>query len=147
MQNHSRFQTKIHWRNTHGRRKLFQSGGAQVHGKKYMTFLCFELTSVTSQVLKHDVITYTSYEGLIYPILDKITPLRKRIDEPPEIQLGCYRGDSGQQRHSGSSYDLFWLNNTVRRLRHWNFHLLSFWLALSLLCDVNYVTINEKFSW
>jgi len=31
-------------------------------------------------------------------------------------------------------------------LRHWNFRLLSFWLALSLLCDVSYVTINEKFS-
>ena len=40
-----------------------------------------------------------------------------------------------------------WLNKTVQRLRHWNFHLLSFWLALMLLCDVSYVTINEKFSW
>ena len=29
-----------------------------------------------------------------------------------------------------------WLNKTVRRLRHWNFHLLSFWRVLSLLCDV-----------
>jgi len=29
-------------------------------------------------------------------------PLRKRISEPPEIQIGCYRGDPGQQRHSGS---------------------------------------------
>ena len=50
----------------------------------------------------------------------------KRIGEPPEIQMGCYRGDPGQQRHSGSSYDLFWLNKTVRRLCHGNFHLLSF---------------------
>ena len=32
---------------------------------------------------------------------------------------------------------LLWrLNKTVRRLCHWNFHLLSFWLALSLPCDV-----------
>jgi len=65
------------------------------------------LTTVTSQVLNYDVITYTPYEGLIYSILDKITPLRKRIGEPPEIEIGCYRGDSGQHRHSGLSYDLF----------------------------------------
>jgi len=32
----------------------------------------------------------------------------KRIGEPPEIQTGCYRGDPGHQRHSGSSHDLFW---------------------------------------
>jgi len=31
----------------------------------------------------------------------------KRIGEPPEIQIGCYRGDPGLQRHSGSLYDLF----------------------------------------
>jgi len=30
---------------------------------------------VTSQALKYDVITYTSYEGLNYAILHKITPL------------------------------------------------------------------------
>ena len=61
---------------------------------------------------------YTPYEGLNYTILDKFTPLWKRIGEPPEIQIGCYRGDPGQQHHSGSSYDLFWLKKTVRRLRH-----------------------------
>jgi len=34
--------------------------GVQVHLKKYITFLRFKLkTSVTSQVLKYDVITYT----------------------------------------------------------------------------------------
>jgi len=48
---------------------------------------------VTSQALKYDVITYTPYEGLNYSILDKVTPLWKRIGEPPEIQIGCYRGD------------------------------------------------------
>jgi len=31
------------------------------------------------------------------------------------------------------------------RLRHWNLHLLLFWLALSLLCYASYVTTNEKF--
>jgi len=33
------------------------------------------LSTVTSEGLKYDVITYTSYEGLNYTILDKITPL------------------------------------------------------------------------
>jgi len=33
-------------------------------------------------------------ESQSYTILDKITPLWKRIGEPPEIQIGCYRGDS-----------------------------------------------------
>ena len=88
-----------------------------------------------------------SHEAFVLWIFDKITPLWKRIGTPPENQTGCCRGDPGQQRHSASSYDLFWLNKTVRRLRHWNFHFLSFWLALSLLCDVSYVTINEKLSW
>jgi len=55
-----------------------------------------------------------------------------------------------QQRHSGSSRNFFGVNDaTVRGLRHWNFHLLSFRLALSLLCDcdVSYAASNEKFSW
>ena len=78
----------------------------------------FELAIVTSQSLKYDVITYAPHEGLDSTITDKITPLWKHIGEPPEIQLGCHRGEPGQQRHSSSSYDLFWLNKTVRRLRH-----------------------------
>jgi len=40
-------------------------------------------------------------KGLNYTILDKTTPLWKRIGEPREIQTGCYRGDPGHQRHSG----------------------------------------------
>jgi len=97
-----------------------------------------------SQAMKYDVITYTPYEGLNYTILDKITPLWKRIGEPPEIKIGCYRDHPGQQRHLGSSYDIsalnqpsFWLDKTVRRLCHWNLHLLSLWLALLLLWDVS----------
>jgi len=66
------------------------------------------LATVTSQVLKYDVTTYTAYEGLNYIILDKTTPLWKRIAEPPEIPIGCYTVDPGHQRYSGSSYDLFW---------------------------------------
>ena len=34
------------------------------------------------------------YESQNYTISDKITPLWKRICEPPEIQIGCYWGDS-----------------------------------------------------
>jgi len=56
---------------------------------------------VTSQAFKYYVITYTPYEGLNYTILDKLTPLWKRIGEAPEIQIGCYRGDPGHQRQSG----------------------------------------------
>jgi len=122
-------------------------GGTSARQKNYRNFLWFELATVMSQAMKYDVIIHTPYEGLNYTIFDKITPLWKRIDEPPEIQIGCYRGEPGQQHHSDSSYNLFWLNKTVRRLHHWNFHLLSFRLALSLLCDLGYVTINEKFTW
>ena len=57
---------------------------------------------MTPQAVKYDAITYTPYEGLNYTIFDKITPLWKRIGEPPEIQIGCYRGDPGQHRHTGS---------------------------------------------
>jgi len=80
----------------HAWRNLFQSGGAQVHVKnKLLQILWFELATVTSQALEYDVITYTPYEGLNYTILDKITPLRKRIGESPENKIGCYRDDPG----------------------------------------------------
>ena len=93
---------------------------------------------MTSQALEYDAITYTPYEGLTYTILDKTTPLWKSIGEPPEIQIGCYRGNAGHQRHSGSSYDLFWLpelNRSKVRLRHWSCLFISFWLALSFSYD------------
>jgi len=125
---------------------FFKVGGNKCTSKNFRKCLWFQLETVTSQVLKYDFITYIPYEGINYAILNKITPLWKRIGEPAEIQIGCYRDDPGQQCRSGLSCGLFWLNKTVRRLRHWNFHLLSFWLALSLRCDVSYVTINEKFS-
>ena len=65
------------------------------------------------------------------------------------LQLACIHSGviPDQQRHSGSSRNLCWVNATFRGLRHWHFHLLSFWLALSLLCGVSYVTSNAKFSW
>jgi len=66
-------------------------GSTSSHQKKYRKFLWFELATVTSQALKYGVITCTPDEGLNYIILDKITPLRKRIGESPEIQIGCYR--------------------------------------------------------
>ena len=103
------------------------------------------------QALKYDFIVYAPDVGPNYTISDKIKPLSMKtyIGEPPEIHTGCYRGDPGQHRNSGSSYDKykpsFWLNRTVWHLCHWNFHLLSFWLALVLLWDVSYVMINENF--
>jgi len=89
----------------HGWRNLSQSGGHKCTSKNYRKILWFELVTVASQALKYDVTTYTPYDGLNYTISDKITPLWKRIGEPHEIQIGCYRGDPGQQRHSGSSYE------------------------------------------
>jgi len=85
---------------------FFKVRGTSARQKIYRKFLWLELATVMSQTLKYDVITYTSYEGLNYAILGKITPLCKRIGEPPDFQKGCYRGDPGRQGHSGS-YDLF----------------------------------------
>jgi len=51
-----------------------------------------------------------------------ITLICKRIGEPLEIKKAVTGATSGLCRHSGSSYDLFWLYETVRCLRHWNFH-------------------------
>jgi len=143
---------KSYWKDmtinyNHGWRNLFQSGGAQVHIKKLrkMCVVWIGNCDVTSiEILRRCL--YNIWRSKLH-YFRQLTPLWKRISEPPEIQIGCYRGDPGQQRHSGSSYDLFWLNKTVRRLRHWNFHLLSFWLALLLLCDVsNMMSSNDKFS-
>jgi len=76
----------------------------------------------------------TPYEGQNYTISNKITPLRKRKGEPPEIQIGCYRGNSRTAASLGLITNLYWLNATFPGLRYWNFHLLSFWMAVSLLC-------------
>jgi len=38
------------------------------------------------QALEYDIITFTLYQGLNSTISDKITPLWKRVGEPPEIQ-------------------------------------------------------------
>jgi len=53
--------------------------------------LWFELATATSQALKYDITAYTPYEDLNYIILDKTTPLSKRIGELPEIQIGICR--------------------------------------------------------
>jgi len=121
---------------TMGGGTFFKVGGNKCTLNNYIKFLWFELATVTSQALKYYVISYTPYEGLNYTILDKTT-LWKRIGEPPEIQIGWYKGDPGHQRHS-DNHTIYsdWLNETVQRLGHWNFHLISFWLALSLTCDV-----------
>jgi len=54
---------------------FFKVGGTSERQKIYRKFLWFELATVSSQASKYDAITYTSYEGLNYAILDKITPL------------------------------------------------------------------------
>jgi len=74
---------------------FFKLGGTSARQNKYRILLRFELATVMSQALKYDVITYAPYEGLNYTILDKITPLWKPIGEPPEIEIGCYRGEPG----------------------------------------------------
>jgi len=53
---------------------FFKAGGTSAR-QKIIENLSFELATVTSQTLKYDVITYTTYEGLNYIILDKFTPL------------------------------------------------------------------------
>ena len=82
-------------------------GGTSARHENYIKCMWFESAIVTSQALKYDVIIYTPYEGLNSTKTDKITLLSKRIGEPPEIQIGCYRDEPGQQRHSSSSYHLF----------------------------------------
>jgi len=67
-------------------------GGTSARQKYYRKVLWCELATVTSQALEYDVITDTPCEGLNYTILDKITPLSKRIGESPEIQTSCYQG-------------------------------------------------------
>jgi len=70
-----------------GWRNLFQSGTAQVHVKWTVEKLWFELATVTSQALKYDIVNYSICRS-------KLHHLWRRIDEPPEIQIGCYRGNS-----------------------------------------------------
>jgi len=65
---------------------FFKVGGGTIsHQKNYITLLWFELATVTSQSLKYGVITCIPYEGQNYIILDKITPLGKRMGEPLHI--------------------------------------------------------------
>jgi len=78
---------------------FFKVGRHKCTSKSYKKYLRFELTTVASKVLKYDVITYTQYEGpksKLHYFRQNYTPLRKRIGEPPEIQIGCYTGDPGQ---------------------------------------------------
>jgi len=57
--------------NAHGWRNLFQSGGGtSARQKNCRNCLWFELETVTSQLLKCDVISYAPYEGLNCTISD-----------------------------------------------------------------------------
>jgi len=54
---------------------FFKVKGHKCTSKKLQKFLWFEWATVTSQVLKYDVITYAPYEGLNYTTLEKnLTP-------------------------------------------------------------------------
>jgi len=52
---------------------FFKVGGTSARQTTLENFLWFELATMTSQLLKCDVITNTPYEGLNCTILDKIT--------------------------------------------------------------------------
>ena len=68
------------------------------------------------------------------------------------IQKGCstlsrmptLRGDSRSPATLGLITQLMLSEFDLSSLRHWSFHLLSFWLALSSLCDVSYATMNNQ---
>jgi len=66
------------------------------------------------------------YEGQNYTISDKVSPLWKRICEPPEIQIGCYWGDSRSTASLGLITRFMLIDCNRSALCHWNFHLLSF---------------------
>ena len=116
---------------------FFKGGGTRARWKEIVAnFVVWvgncDVTSI--EIWCH---TYVPCEGLNYTISDKTTPPWQRIGEPPEIQIAVTEATQVisviRANHTICSD---WLNKTVRRLRHWNFHLLSFWLSLSLPCDV-----------
>jgi len=114
----------------HGWRNLFQSGG---HIANFVVWI--GLCDVTSiEIWRHHICTIWRSN---YTILNETTPSWKRIGEPPEIQIAV-TGATQVNSVTRANHTIYsdWLNKTVRRLCRWNFHLLSFWLALSLACDV-----------
>jgi len=69
-------------------------GGGEVHVKITIQNFVAWFDYCDVQALEYDAFTCIPYEGLNCTIVDKITPLWKRIGELPGIQIGCYRGDS-----------------------------------------------------
>jgi len=50
----------------------------------------------------------------------ELSPTMLQHYKSVEFKLkGCSWGNPGQQRHSSSSNDLFWLDKTIWCLRHW----------------------------
>ena len=88
---------KSYWKDmminyNHGWRNLFQSGGAQVHIKKLrkMCVVWIGNCDVTSiEILRRCL--YNIWRSKLH-YFRQLTPLWKRIGEPPEIQIGCYGG-------------------------------------------------------
>jgi len=118
---------------------FFKVGGTSSRQKNYRKILWFELATVTSQALKYGVITCTPYEGLNYIILEKITPAWKRIGKSPEIQIGYYRGDPGQQRHASSSYTAY--SDGIKPIEAWVIEIsICFLSGWHYRCTVTLVT-------
>jgi len=135
---------------THGWRNLFQSGRhkwtSKTSRKCFVVWIGdYDVTII--EIWRHYL--YTIWKFKLHAFRWNYTTM-KTYRWTTWNEKDCYRGDPGQQHHSDSSYVLFWLNKTVRCLRHWNFNLLSFLLSLLLLCGVSCATINrsshDKFS-
>jgi len=108
------------WGGTNARQKtrglngqLWRHNHVVLHHINVITYTPYQGLNVIYTLYQglNDVITYTPYEGLNFIILDKITLLWKRIGEPLAIKKAVTGATPGQQRHSGSSCDLFWLKN------------------------------------
>ena len=115
----------------HGWRNHFLSGGQKCTSKRLPYSQRFQLATVTSQALKYDIYAIWRYK-LHYFRQNYLTMQTYRW-----TTWNSNRLLQGQPRSSASqSVSIYsdWLNKSVRRLRHWNFHLLSFWMALSLPC-------------
>ena len=94
----------------------------KIHSQVRTNTTCTKLRNVL--ILHHQIGSsfYTIWRSKLHYFRQNYTTMKS---EPPEIEIGCYRGDSRSTASLG----------------------LWFWLALSLLCDVNYVIVNAKLSW
>ena len=118
----------------HGWRNLFQSGGHKCTIKKIIAnFVVWigncDVTSI--EIWRHSI--YTIRRSKLHYFRQNYTTVKKY-----RWTTWNWNGLLQGRPRSSASLGLiirFILNKTVQRLRHLNFCLLSFWLALSLPCD------------